>query len=170
MCVPATPPLRCRNSASDRSGREVFAGNQANTKSFSYDKLPDARGEKDGIAVEEEVRQKEEVKMVPMSIYPPSSSFRRTSALRIETNFARENDLNGVKQGDGHEGFAESSRPSSLREAAPGNILTWTAVQKLNWEVIFLLGGGFALSKVCSPPPLPLMNDSSLFIMSYDSL
>ena len=28
------------------------------------------------------------------------------------------------------------------------NILTFSAVQKLNWDVIFLLGGGFALSKV----------------------
>ena len=28
------------------------------------------------------------------------------------------------------------------------NILTFSAVQRLNWDVIFLLGGGFALSKV----------------------
>jgi len=28
------------------------------------------------------------------------------------------------------------------------NILPWDTVQKLNWEVVFLLGGGFALSKV----------------------
>jgi hypothetical protein len=28
-----------------------------------------------------------------------------------------------------------------------GGILSWSAVQELNWDVIFLLGGGFALSK-----------------------
>ena len=36
----------------------------------------------------------------------------------------------------------------NAEKLSQGNILNFSAVQNLNWNVIFLLGGGFALSKV----------------------
>ena len=38
-------------------------------------------------------------------------------------------------------------------------VLSWNAINRLNWDIIFLIGGGFALSKgfeVCCIPPLHL--------------
>ena len=37
---------------------------------------------------------------------------------------------------------------NNSEKSKQGNILNFSAVQNLNWNVIFLLGGGFALSKV----------------------
>ena len=82
--------------------------------------------------------------------------FLEVKSVKVVTKFERTLFL------PNNNGIVESQQVSSLqegvscntdvckKEAVSGNILTWSAIQNLNWDVIFLLGGGFALSKVCS--------------------
>lgn len=43
-------------------------------------------------------------------------------------------------------GISETARSGSAT-AASGGIIKWSTVHDMNWDVVFLLGGGFALSK-----------------------
>lgn len=51
---------------------------------------------------------------------------------------------------DGSEADGKHNSPVSAQRKSRvdfvGGILSWNAVQKINWDVVFLLGGGFALS------------------------
>ena len=41
----------------------------------------------------------------------------------------------------------ENEEESADSDVAAGGILSWKIIAKMNWDIIFLLGGGFALSK-----------------------
>ena len=76
------------------------------------------------------------------------TKFERTLLLPDNNGIVESQQVSSLQEGGS--GDLTCNRDVCQKEAVSGNILTWSAIQNLNWDVIFLLGGGFALSKVCS--------------------
>ena len=75
---------------------------------------------------------------------PPSSSLTGVSHVAAEED---DNDNHSHSHSHSPSPSHPAGTAAVTKSAASGMVLDWAVVQTLNWDIIFLLGGGFALSK-----------------------
>jgi hypothetical protein len=85
-----------------------------------------------------------------------SANAQGKSGEEIQENQEEEEEAK-ERTGHGHHGGGQSNS----KKYQP--ILTWSAVQDLNWDIVFLLGGGFALSLGFQVHHLPLSLTNDYF-------